>query len=40
MAEATIGAVVIGMLILKGAAILALTYVAARLAIRHERASS
>lgn len=37
MAEATIGIVVLGMLVLKGAAILGLTYIAARLAIRHER---
>lgn len=38
MAEATtIGIMVAGMLILKGAAILGLTYLGARLAIRHER---
>jgi len=37
MAEATTGIVVLVMLVLKGAAILGLTYIGARLAIRHER---
>jgi hypothetical protein len=37
MAEVTIGIVVLGMLVLKGAAIFGLTYAGARLAIRHER---
>jgi hypothetical protein len=37
MAEATIGIFVLGMLFVKGAAILGLTYIGARLAIRHER---
>ena len=37
MAEATMSLVVLGMLVLKGAAILGLTYLGARLAIRHER---
>jgi hypothetical protein len=37
MAEATTVVVVLVMLVLKGAAILGLTYIGARLAIRHER---
>ena len=37
MAEASFAIVVLGMLVLKGAAILGLTYIGARLAIRHER---
>jgi hypothetical protein len=37
MEQITIGAFVLGILAIKGAAILALAYVGARLAIRHER---
>lgn len=37
MEYATIGAIVVASLALKGAAILALAYIGARLAIRHER---
>jgi Na+-translocating ferredoxin:NAD+ oxidoreductase RnfG subunit len=40
MAELEISAVVLAMLALKGAALLALVYVGARLAIRHERRAS
>ncbi len=37
MQDATVAAVVLGTLALKGLAILVLTYAGARLAIRHER---
>jgi hypothetical protein len=37
MAEAIVGIAVIGSLVVKGAAILVLSYAGARLAIRHER---
>jgi hypothetical protein len=39
MAHATVGLIVLASLALKGAAILVLAYVGARLAIRHERRS-
>jgi len=39
MEYATVGAIVLASLALKGAAILVLAYIGARLAIRHERRS-
>ncbi len=39
MEYATVGAIVLASLVVKGAAILVLAYVGARLAIRHERRS-
>jgi hypothetical protein len=40
MGHAAVAAVVLGMLAVKGFAILVLAYIGARLAIRHERARS
>jgi hypothetical protein len=40
MEQLMIGAFLLGILAIKGAAILALAYVGARLAIRHERPAS
>jgi hypothetical protein len=37
MAELMVGAIVLGSIVLKGAAILVLSYLGARLAIQHER---